>query len=31
MLLAWLAGEPVPEAADVVVERLEEPAGRSSS
>ena len=29
MLLAWLAGAPVPEAADVVVERLEEPAGRS--
>ena len=29
MLLAWLAGAPVPEAADVAVERLEEPAGRS--
>jgi pimeloyl-ACP methyl ester carboxylesterase len=24
MLLAWLADEPVPEAADVVVERLED-------
>ena len=26
MLLAWLADEPVPEAADVVVERLDDPA-----
>jgi epoxide hydrolase 4 len=26
MLLAWLAGEPVPEAADVVAERLDDPA-----
>lgn len=26
MLLAWLAGAPVPEASDVVVERLAEPA-----
>jgi len=26
MLLAWLAGEPVPEAADVVVPRLDDPA-----
>ena len=26
MLLAWLADEPVPEAADVVFERLEDPA-----
>ena len=26
MLLAWLDGDPVPEAADVVVERLPEPA-----
>ena len=26
MLLAWLAEEPVPEAADVVVERLDDPA-----
>ena len=31
MLLAWLAGEPVPEAADVVVERLEEPAAQPST
>jgi pimeloyl-ACP methyl ester carboxylesterase len=28
MLLAWLAGDPVPEAGDVVVERLEEPAAK---
>ena len=28
MLLAWLSGEPVPEAGDVVVERLDEPAER---
>ena len=26
VLLAWLADEPVPEAADVVFERLEDPA-----
>ena len=26
MLLAWLAGDPVPQAADIVDERLEEPA-----
>jgi pimeloyl-ACP methyl ester carboxylesterase len=26
MLLAWLDGDPVPEAAEVVVERLAEPA-----
>jgi pimeloyl-ACP methyl ester carboxylesterase len=26
MLLAWLAGDPVPEAADVVVERMDDPA-----
>ena len=26
MLLAWLAGDPVPEAADVVAERLADPA-----
>ncbi len=30
MLLAWLAGGPVPEAADVVVDRLDEPAERGS-
>jgi hypothetical protein len=28
MLLAWLAGEDVPEAGDVVLERLDEPAER---
>lgn len=26
MMLAWLAGEPVPQASDVVVDRLEDPA-----
>ncbi|MET0908128.1 MAG: alpha/beta hydrolase [Ilumatobacteraceae bacterium] len=31
MLLAWLAGEPVPEAADVVVDRLDDPAVRAAS
>ena len=31
MLLAWLAGDPVPEAGDVVVDRLEEPAEQRST
>ena len=30
-LLAWLSDEPVPEAADVVVERLDEPAEHRSA
>jgi hypothetical protein len=31
MLLAWLAGDPVPEAGDVVVDRLEESAEQRST
>jgi epoxide hydrolase 4 len=31
MLLAWLAGEPVPEAADVVFDRLDDPAVSATS
>ncbi len=31
LLLAWLAGEPVPEATDLVVERLDDPAVAAAS